>query len=129
MSQGATIVFVCEHGAAKSILAAAHFNKIAGEKGLDLIALARGTNPDDELSPQTVLGLSRDGLQPTESVPKALTQADIESAKQMVAFCQLPVTYHQRAPVETWEDVPAVSENYEKARDIIIDHILQMLSH
>ena len=29
-----SIVFVCEHGAAKSVIAAAYFNKIAAEHGL-----------------------------------------------------------------------------------------------
>lgn len=28
-----TVLFVCEHGAAKSVIAAAHFNKIAKERG------------------------------------------------------------------------------------------------
>ena len=28
------VVFVCEHGAAKSLIAAAYFNKLAGERGL-----------------------------------------------------------------------------------------------
>jgi hypothetical protein len=28
-----TIVFVCEHGAAKSLVATAYFNKIAAERG------------------------------------------------------------------------------------------------
>lgn len=128
MAHPLTIVFICEHGAAKSILAAAHFNKIATEMGLDLRATARGTNPDDELSPQTVTGLSKDGLQPTESAPKKLAQADIEAAQRVITFCQLPVEYHQRVLVERWEDIPPISENYEKARDIIIEHIREMLN-
>ncbi len=32
MDQEPVVLFVCEHGTAKSIVAAAHFNKIAQEK-------------------------------------------------------------------------------------------------
>ena len=66
------IIFVCEHGAAKSVIAASYFNKLANEKGLNLQAIARGTNPDQTLSPKTVKGLMEDGLQPTESIPQKL---------------------------------------------------------
>jgi arsenate reductase (thioredoxin) len=123
------IIFVCEHGAAKSILAAAYFNKLARELGLDLRAIARGTNPDHELSPQTLKGLSQDGVAPTEPVPQKLTEADMQSAQQVITFCELPTEYQGQAIVEEWNDIPPVSENYEKARDVIIKRIRQMLDH
>ena len=58
------IFFVCEHGAAKSIIAAAYFNKLAKQTNSNVRAIARGTNPDSVLSPQTVAGLHADGLTP-----------------------------------------------------------------
>jgi protein-tyrosine-phosphatase len=121
------IVFVCEHGAAKSILAAAYFNKLAGEIGSNLRAIARGTDPDRELAPQTVKGLLGDGLTPTESIPRKLTEADIQSAQRVIAFCELPIGYRQTM-ADRWDDVPPVSENYAKARDAIIERILQILN-
>lgn len=129
MSQKSDIIFVCEHGAAKSILAAAYFNKLASEKRSDLRAIARGTNPDAEISSQTVTGLANDGLQPTESSPQKLTEADVQSAKQVITFCELPVEYHQKTIVEQWDGIPPVSEDYEKARDVIIGCIHEFLSH
>ena len=39
MKQEQTIVFVCEHGSAKSVVAAAHFDRLAGERGLGLRAV------------------------------------------------------------------------------------------
>ena len=129
MTKPRMILFVCEHGAAKSILAAAYFNKFAREMGLDLRAIARGTNPDEELSLRAVEGLSEDGLTPTETVPRKLTQAEIESAQRLIAFCELPIEYRQTI-VEHWDDIPPVSENYEKARDAIIeriDHLIRQL--
>jgi protein-tyrosine-phosphatase len=127
MNQGPVIVFVCEHGAAKSILAATYFNHLAGEMGLKTRAVARGTNPAKEVSPQTVTGLSADGLAPSEWVPQGLTASDLQSAQWVIAFCELPAEYHQQARIEHWKKIPAVSENYEQARDVILEHIRQML--
>ena len=121
------IIFVCEHGAAKSIIAAAYFNKLAGEKNLNIHAIARGTNPDPELSPKTISGLHADGLTPTELIPQKLALADIESAQSIVTFCELPEEYQNKVKIEKWDNVPPVSENYEKARDTIIEQLKQLL--
>ncbi|HKJ40410.1 MAG TPA: hypothetical protein VJ972_16695 [Anaerolineales bacterium] len=40
MTQTSTIVFVCEHGSAKSIVASAYFNKLTAENGLDIRSIA-----------------------------------------------------------------------------------------
>ena len=127
MDKDSVIVFVCEHGAAKSIVAAAYFNHLAAEMGLDLRAVARGTNPDIEISPQAVQGLFEDGLTPQESVPQKLSSSDVQSAQRVIAFCELPAEYHGRATIERWDGVPPVSGNYKEARDVIIGRIQQML--
>ena len=44
--QPATVVFVCLHGSVKSVMAAAHFNRIAKERQLPFVAVARGVEPD-----------------------------------------------------------------------------------
>jgi arsenate reductase len=121
MHQTKVIVFVCEHGAAKSILAAAYFDQLAHQRGLNLKAIARGTNPDSELSEPTVDGLSNDGLTPTESIPQKLSLSDVQSAGRIVSFCEIPKEYEELAIVERWDAVPAVSENYHKARDAILE--------
>lgn len=43
------IVFVCEHGSAKSVIAASEFERMAKKEGLAVNILARGTNPDAEI--------------------------------------------------------------------------------
>lgn len=128
MDQKPVIIFVCEHGAAKSIIAAAYFNQFAAEKSLNFRAIARGTNPDSELSPKTITGLREDGLTPTELIPQKLSLADIESAQSIVTFCELPKEYQNKIKIENWDDVPPVSENYEKARDKIIEQLKQLLN-
>lgn len=128
MNSNPTIVFICEHGAAKSIVAAAYFNQFANELGLELQAIARGTNPDATLSPQAVKGLSEDNLAPAESVPQKLTETDLQSAQRVITFCELPAEYHPKAIVERWDDVPPVSESYELARSVIVQRLRQMLN-
>lgn len=121
------IIFVCEHGAAKSIVAAAYFNKLANEKGLNLEAIARGTNPDEALSPKTISGLQTDGIQPTESVPQKLTLAEIKSAQKVITFCNLTNEEQAQAnEIEDWSAVPPVGENYQIARDMILKNINQL---
>jgi protein-tyrosine-phosphatase len=123
------IVFICEHGAAKSILAAAYFNRLAREKGLGLHAIARGTHPDAELSQKTVSGLQEDGLTPEESFPRKLTGEDLESAQRIVSFCDLPDEYHRSSNVERWDDIPAVGEDYQAARDAIVARIQTLIEY
>jgi len=44
------ILFVCTHGAARSPIAAAYFNKIAKEQNLNYRAIFKGTEPDSVLT-------------------------------------------------------------------------------
>jgi len=127
MPKDPLIIFVCEHGAAKSILAAAYFNQFAQERNFHLYAIARGTHPDEELSPITVAGLHEDGLSPNESVPQKLSLEDIETAQQIISFCELPIEFQQKVKIEQWNDIPPVSENYEKARDLIVAKLRAMM--
>jgi protein-tyrosine-phosphatase len=129
MNQHPKVVFVCEHGAAKSIIAAAYFNKLADEDNLGLTAIARGTHPDAELSSKTIAGLREEGLTPTESIPTRLDRTDLEYAHHIVSFCRLPEEYSPHVKVEYWDDVPAVSENYERARDAILARLKELINH
>jgi protein-tyrosine-phosphatase len=129
MHQNKIVVFVCEHGAAKSIIAAAYFNKLANQIYPGLHAIARGTHPDQELSPKTIIGLREDGLLPAESTPQKLSLSDIESAHSIVSFCELPEEYWNKVRTERWDDVPPVSEDYKKARDVIVAKLNQLIMH
>ena len=128
MTQPRTIIFVCEHGAAKSVIAAAHFNQLASQMGRDMRAVARGTHPDKAHSPQAVKSLSEEGLTPAEATPQKLTAEELKAAQNVIAFCDLPTEYQPETRIEHWEDVPPVSKNYETARDIIVERIHQLLN-
>jgi arsenate reductase (thioredoxin) len=63
------IVFVCLHGSVKSQVAAAHFNRIAKERGLPLVAVSRGIAVDQNIPASIRQGLAADGLTPADDVP------------------------------------------------------------
>ena len=121
------IVFVCEHGAALSVVSAAYFNKIAKERHLDLHAVARGTEPQKDLSVSARQGLNADKVPFETNRPQRLSSKDAMHARRILAFCPLPQKYHTFAPVETWHDVPPTSENYVRARDAILTHLQRLI--
>ena len=125
--QTPVIIFVCEHGAAKSILSAAIFNKLAAERRLNLRAIARGTNPDPEISPKVVAGLRADGLASSASAPKKISKADLVGAKRVITFCTLPDDYPGSIRVENWDEVLPAIEDYGKARDKLTERIDRLL--
>lgn len=125
--QTPVVVFVCEHGAAKSVVAAAHFNKLARERGLNLRAIARGTNPDKEIGPKAVLGLQADGLTSGEPAPKKISNADLAGAKRVVTFCLLPDGYQGEVKVVSWDGVPSMDEDYDKARSWLVERVNRLL--
>lgn len=122
-----TVVFACEHGSAKSVVAAAHFNKLAAERNLKARAISRGTDPDEIIPLKVLQGLAVDGLVAGETGPKLLAQADVAGAARVVAFCPLPADYQKLAPVEQWTDVPPISDDYDRSRDEIVKRINRLL--
>ena len=80
------MLFVCEHGAAKSVLAAALFNARASARNLPFRADSRGVAPDATLLPQAVTGLRADGLKPGQEVPVRVAPGDLAKAVVVVAF-------------------------------------------
>jgi protein-tyrosine-phosphatase len=120
--RASTVVFVCEHGSAKSVIAAAHFQRLASAAGLDVRAISRGTDPDPAFPPNALDGLDRDGLRPLDDAPKLLDAGELVNATRVVAFCTVPDSYSYKGPMERW-DVPAVSDGYDRARRAIVSRV------
>jgi hypothetical protein len=121
------IVFVCEHGAALSVVSAAYFNKIAKEEHLNLHAIARGTDPQEHISVSAREGLNSDGVSFETKRPQGLSGKDAAHARRIVTFTPLPDKYSGLAPIEFWNDVPQTSANYGRARDAILKHLRELV--
>lgn len=122
------IVFVCEHGAALSVVSAAYFNKLAQEQHLRVRAIARGTTPQKNISVSASAGLRADGVASDTKRPKVLSPKEASHALRIVAFVPLPAKYSKTAPVQTWDDVPPTGANYAAARDAILEHLKELLA-
>ena len=116
-----TVVFVCEHGSVKSALALVYFREMAAQKGLAYRAVSRGTAPDTALPPFMRAGLRGDGLSLGAFTPTRFSDADLRNALLVVSFDQPSIaqTVGGRLPTIAWDNLPAVSANYEVARDSI----------
>lgn len=127
-SASPTIVFVCEHGAAKSVIATAYFNKLAAERALPYRATFRGTSPQAELSQRTVEALRADGVIVPAGKPTAIGDADINAATHIFAIgCSLPDNARRSGKASDWSDVPE-DRGYPAMRDAIVKHVEQLLS-
>jgi arsenate reductase (thioredoxin) len=123
-----SIVFVCEHGAALSVIATTLFNKLAAERGLPQRAVYRGIDPQADLSVATLKGLREDGLLLPTDKPTAITAADVAAATHVFAIaCALPSVAASSGKGEDWSDVPLVSGGYGPARDAIRRHVEHLL--
>jgi len=120
-----TILFVCEHGSAKSVIAAAHFNRLAEQRKLPYRAMARGINPDPEIPQQVRLDLAKDGLDVANWKPALVAEKDVREAVRVVTFgCRVPFSEKTTAgKVVDWQGIPSTSENYERARTTIVEKI------
>lgn len=125
-----TVVFVCEHGSAKSVIAVAHFNRLAEQRGLPYRAISRGVHPDSEIPANIRNGLLSDGLKVNASKPVLLDDDDMLRAERVVTLsCQLPESKSlDRAKRINWPDLPAVSDGYAQARSAIVSKIEDLLA-
>ena len=114
-----TVVFVCEHGTVKSVLAIALFKAMAAERGLAVRAISRGTAPDSALPPFMKSGLASDGLSIGTFTPMKFTSADLGSAILVVSLDAPDAarTVGSKIPLGTWNGTPSVSADYAIARD------------
>ena len=111
-----TVLFMCPHGAAKSVLASAYFIRAAQERGLNVRVLTAGTHPDPEVAPAVAAHLARNGYALPVTKPRLVTGDDLASADIVVSLgCD-----QRDLPVPTpklvqWNDIPGPGENLAAA--------------
>jgi arsenate reductase len=123
-----TVVFVCQHGAAKSVLAAALLEPLAADHGVPLRALARGTEPEPQVAPAVAAGLLAKGIDVRAWQPRPLTPGDLAQAWRVVSFGpDLSHLVPNGTPVEVWDDVPAVADGLQAAQAAIAGRLLRLI--
>lgn len=123
------VVFVCEHGTAKSLIAREWFNRLAAERGLGIRAISRGVTPETSVPPAVFDALRKDGFDVSGFAPLAFSAADASSAVRVVGIgVDLSAVAQQGdARWEAWEGIPPASQRYVAARDALRARIETLL--
>jgi arsenate reductase len=123
------IVFLCPHGAAKSVIAAAYCQQLADRGAVPLRATAAGTEPDAEVSPAVVALLRAEGIDVADQRPRRVTPEELATAFRIISFgCDLGDLARPGMVIERWDDVPPPSQNLLVARDRIRAHVEQLVA-
>jgi protein-tyrosine-phosphatase len=124
-----TVVFVCEHGSAKSLLAASLFERMARERGVAARAISRGIHPDPSVPELVVKALGTDGFDVGAFRPQPLTPADIAGSVRVVAIGADigPLAAEAGSRLVRWDGVPPFSTGYAEARRDLIRRIDRLL--
>ena len=122
------LLFLCPHGAAKSVMAMAYCQQLAAQYGLEAQANAAGTDPSAEVSPAVVELLKTEGIDVSNQVPQRVTAEALLNASRVISLgCDLDGLLPPGTPVERWDDVPLPSQNLAAARDSIRAHVEQLI--
>jgi arsenate reductase (thioredoxin) len=124
-----TVVFVCEHGNVKSLIASEWFNRVAAERGARARAVSRGLTPEAPVPPAIVDKLRGDGFDVSRFEPRPFSPADLHGAARVILIGAEPPAWAARPelPLEKWEGIPPASERYQASRDAMRARIEALL--
>jgi arsenate reductase len=123
-----TVLFMCPHGAGKSVLASAYFQRLAKERGLNVRVESAGTDPDPEVAPIVATHLKKTGYELPVAKPRRVTDADLATADVVVSIgCDLKSFAPPRGTLLRWDDVPGPSEDLAGAEATIRAQATQLV--
>ncbi|HEV8633960.1 MAG TPA: low molecular weight phosphatase family protein [Chloroflexota bacterium] len=115
-----TVLFLCPHNAAKSVLAEAYCRRLAAERGLDLRVDSAGTEPDAAAAPVVVEALRAEGIDVSAHRPRRVTADDLARAWRVLSLgCDVSQLSPAGLVPERWDDVPSPGQDLEAARSAI----------
>lgn len=126
--ESGNVLFVCEHGSVKSLLAKLLFERTAAREGLTLHAVSRGTAPDAAVPEWMRAALERDGFDIGAWRPVALSPRDLRSAQRVVTFDVTLASDGLVGPAtEHWDGLPSVSRDYGMGREAIAARVEELV--
>jgi len=122
------VLFLCPHGAAKSVLASTYFRQLAKERGLNVLVTFAGTEPDAVVAPVVAAHLTRQGLAAPTSAPRKVTAQDLAQADLVVSLgCDLAGLPKPKGTLRTWDEIPSPSANFAAADDAIRSRVIALV--
>lgn len=98
------IIFLCPHGAAKSVIAAALCQQLADHWDIPLHATSAGTEPDAEVAPAVVTFLRAEGIDVADYRPRRVTSEELATARRIIALgCDLGDLARPGMLIERWD--------------------------
>ena len=127
--QHETVLFLCPHGGAKSLIAASYFNRIAAERHLPFTAVAVAAEHPYESVPANIADfLEKDGFHVRSFKPRPVSSADLRSASKVISVgCDLTKVDTRGIAVETWDDVPLVDNGLPQSAAAIRKHVILLI--
>ena len=125
------VVFVCEHGTVKSVVALEYFNRMARARHLNVEAISRGTRPDSLVPTPVRRGLTDDGFDLGLFRPAKFSRDDLASAILVVSLDADVDSIVRDAlpalPVARWNGLPSVTANYANGRAAIEANVARLI--
>ncbi len=126
------VLFMCPHGAAKSVLASAYFKDLAAKRGLNVRVDAAGTEPSPAVSAAVVSRLEQQKLAVPIAKPRAVTATDVADADLIISIgcdvSKIPATDKLRR----WDDMPdngdlAATDSAIRAKaEALVDELVRL---
>ncbi len=123
-----TVLFICPHGAAKSVLASAYFQRLAKERGLNVRVESAGTEPDPAVSSAVAAHLVKNGYQVPVDKPRKISAEEFQAADVVISLgCDLTGLPAPRGALQRWDEVPGPGENFAAADEAIRKRVMALL--
>jgi arsenate reductase (thioredoxin) len=124
-----TVLFVCPHGGAKSLIAASYFNRMAAEGKLPFTAIAVAAEDPYENVPAPIADLlATEGFDVRAFKPRSVSSADLFGASKVVSVgCNLTKLDTRGVGLEDWNDVPLVSDDLRASAAAIRKHVAALI--
>jgi len=121
-SKPGLVIFVCKYGSMKSQMAAAYFNRLAKENGIQLTAVSRSWHPDKEIPQMIIDNLAKEGLAPTNEI-SLLTPGEASTAARIISFDEIPTENIGESQYTYWAGSPLSKKDYWGAMAFIKKHV------
>jgi arsenate reductase (thioredoxin) len=122
------VLFMCPHGAAKSVLASAYFRQLAKERGLNVLVTSVGTEPDAAVAPAVAAHLTRQGLATPATAPRKVTAKDFAEADLVISLgCDLSGLPPPKGTLRMWDDIPSPSASLTAADEAIRARVIALV--
>ena len=123
-----TVLFMCPHGAAKSVLASAYFQRAARERGLNVQVISAGTEPEPQVAPAVAAHLTKNGYQVPITIPRRVTDEEFATADVVISIgCDLKGLPAPHGTLQNWDDVPALSDDFARADAKIRERVMRLV--